>query len=375
MADEVAATAPHPTRPRKRRRDKEGRSDWRPGAPRGAIVIVLLCLALLLAALASASVGAAGIPLSRLAAAAFGSAQDGATLARDQLVLWSVRLPRIVLAAMVGALLGAAGALMQGLFRNPLADPGLVGVSAGGALAAAAAIVLGDRLVRSGGLHLPFELLPVAAFGGSLISTMLLYRIATREGRTSIATFLLAGLAVAALAMAGVGLLVFTADDRQLRDITFWTLGSLTGATWPKVMSLAPVAIALVVATPFMARSLDLLVLGEAEAFHMGVAVERLKRIAIVAVAAATGAAVSISGVIGFVGIIVPHLLRLVIGPGHRLLLPSTMLFGATLLLIADTFARTIAAPAELPIGILTALIGAPFFLSLLLRQRGVIGL
>lgn len=349
--------------------------NWRPGAPGPTSTITVLCAALILSAITSATIGAAGIPLDRLAAAAFGTGQDSAMFARDQLVLWSVRLPRIVLAAIVGALLGAAGTLMQGLFRNPLADPGLVGVSAGGALAAAAAIVFGDRLLHATGFHPPFELLPVAAFGGSLIATILLYRIATREGRTSVATFLLAGLAVGALAMAGVGLLVFTADDRQLRDITFWTLGSLTGATWPKVASLAPIVIALVVAMPFMARSLDLLVLGEAEAFHMGIAVERLKRYAIVAVAAATGAAVSISGVIGFVGIIVPHLLRLVIGPGHRLLLPASMLFGATLLMIADTFARTIAAPAELPIGILTALIGAPFFLSLLLRQRGVFGL
>lgn len=349
--------------------------NWRPGAPGATATITVLCIALILAAIVSATVGAAGIPLERLMAAAFGTGADTPLLARDQLVLWSVRLPRILLAGIVGALLGAAGTLMQGLFRNPLADPGLVGVSAGGALAAAAAIVFGDRLLHATGWRPPFELLPVAAFVGSLIATVILYRIATREGRTSVATFLLAGLALGALAMAGVGLLVFMADDRQLRDITFWTLGSLTGATWPKVASLAPIVVALVIAMPFMARSLDLLVLGEAEAFHMGIAVERLKRYAIVAVAAATGAAVSISGVIGFVGIIVPHLLRLVIGPGHRLLLPSSMLFGATLLMIADTFARTVAAPAELPIGILTALIGAPFFLSLLLRQRGVFGL
>jgi iron complex transport system permease protein len=346
---------------------------WRRGLRSPAFVIPSLCVALVVAAAIAATIGAAGIPFHRLLAAVGLAQGDPATLARDQLILWSVRAPRIALAFCVGALLAISGSIMQGLFRNPLADPGLVGVSAGGALAAASTIVLGDRLLVDYGLKLPFELLPLAAFGGSLIATMLLYRIATREGRTSIATFLLAGLAIGALAMAGVGLLVFLADDRQLRDIQFWMLGSLGGATWNKALTLLPVVVAMLLATPFIARGLDLLVLGEAEAFHMGVQVERLKRIAIVLVAAATGAAVAYAGVIGFVGIVVPHLLRLAVGPGHRLLLPSTFLLGAILLLIADTFARTLAAPAELPIGILTAVIGAPFFLVLLLRQRGTL--
>ena len=264
---------------------------------------------------------------------------------------------------------------MQGLFRNPLADPGLVGVSSGGALAAAATIVLGDKLLVGSSFKLPIGVLPVTAFLGALAITTLLYRFASREGRTSIATFLLGGLAIAALANAGIGLLVFLADDRQLRDITFWMLGSLSGATWLKVAALAPFLGALLVCLPFIARGLDILVLGEAEAFYSGVQVERLKRLSIVLVAAATGAAVSLTGVIGFVGIIVPHLVRLAIGPGHRLLLPAAMLFGASLLLAADTVARVIAAPAELPIGIVTAIIGAPFFLTLLMRQRTLIGL
>jgi len=339
------------------------------------LAIPALCVLLLLAALAAATVGAAGISFERLLAALGVIDGDPALLARDQLVLWSVRVPRIAMAVCVGALLAVAGTIMQGLFRNPLADPGLVGVSAGGALAAAATIVLGDRLMAHYAIKLPFELLPLAAFVGSLTATTILYRIATRDGRTSIATFLLAGLAIGALAMAGVGLLVFMADDRQLRDIQFWMLGSLGGATWEKAMLMAGVAGTMLLAVPWIARSLDLLVLGEAEAFHMGVEVERLKRVAIVLVAAASGAAVAFAGVIGFVGIVVPHLLRLAIGPGHRLLLPATFLFGATLLLVADTFARTIAAPAELPIGILTALVGAPFFLVLLLRNRGMLGL
>jgi iron complex transport system permease protein len=340
-----------------------------------AVVISLLLIGVLVAAAIAATIGAAGIPLHRLLAAIGLADGDHSLIARDQLVLFSVRLPRIFLAVSVGALLAVSGAIMQGLFRNPLADPGLVGVSAGGALAAAATIVLGDRLLAGSGMALPFELLPLAAFVGSLIATVLLYRIATREGRTSIATFLLAGLAIGALAMAGVGLLVFLADDRQLRDIQFWMLGSLGGATWSKAWTLAPVLFGMLASAPLIARGLDMLVLGEAEAFHMGVSVERLKRVTIVLTAAATGAAVAFCGVIGFVGIIVPHLLRLVIGPGHRMLLPAAMLLGALLMLIADTFARTIAAPAELPIGILTAVVGAPFFLALLLGRRTMIDL
>jgi iron complex transport system permease protein len=182
--------------------------------------------------------------------------------------------------------------------------------------------------------------------------------------------FLLGGLAIASLANAGLGLLVFLADDRQLRDINFWMLGSLGGATWMKVTAVAPFLVVVALATPLIARGLDLLALGETDAFHGGIDVQRLKRVCVVLVAAATGAAVSVSGVIGFVGIVVPHLLRLAIGPSHRLLLPSALLLGAALMLVADTFARTLAAPAELPIGIVTAVIGAPFFLYLLLRQR-----
>ena len=320
------------------------------------------------------TIGAAGIPLNRVAAA-FGLADgDPATVQRDWLVLWSIRLPRIAFAIVIGALLAVSGAIMQGLFRNPLADPALVGVSGGAALTTAAMIVVGDRYLASAGHSITAELMPLAAFVGALAATMLLYRIATREGRTSIAMFLLAGLAIAAIANAGLGLLVFLADDRQLRDINFWMLGSLSGATWSKVAAVTPFLVGALIAVPVIGRGLDMLVLGEAEAFYSGIPVERLKRACIVLVAAVTGAAVSLSGVIGFVGIVVPHLLRLAIGPGHRWLLPAAMLFGAALLLVADTFARTLVAPAELPIGIVTAAIGAPFFLYLLLRQRFHLG-
>jgi len=345
--------------------------------PPASLTLICLLAALAGTALVALTMGAAGIPLARLPAALglWTDASAGPTLARDQLVLWSIRIPRIAAAAMVGALLAASGAIMQGLFRNPLADPALVGVSSGGAFAAAAAIVITDSEIGQSLRFMQNQLLPIAAFAGSLVTTIVLYSIASRSGRTSIVIFLLAGIAIAAIANAGIGLLVFIADDRQLRDITFWMLGSLSGATWPKLAALAPVLGLALIACVSIARGLDVLVLGEAEAFHSGVDVERLKRISIVLVSAMTGVAVSVCGVVGFVGIVVPHLLRLMIGPAHRLLLPASMLLGAVLMVGADTLARTIVAPAEMPIGILTAAIGAPFFLGMLLRQRGLVSL
>ncbi|WP_398480205.1 FecCD family ABC transporter permease [Tardiphaga sp.] len=345
--------------------------------PSALLIVSGLVAFLLLTTVVATTIGAAGIPVARLPAA-LGLTAPGAGdafHARDQLILWSIRLPRIAVTAMIGGILGAAGAIMQGLFRNPLADPALVGVSSGGAFAAASAIVISDSRYA---VHLQFMqpvLLPLAAFLGSLLTTIILYRIATRSGRTSIAIFLLAGLAIAAIANAGIGLLVFIADDRQLRDITFWLLGSLSGATWSKAATIVPVFAIGLIGMAFIHRGLDVLILGESEAFHSGIDVERLKRICIVIISAMTGVAVSVCGVVGFVGIVVPHLLRLMIGPGHRLLLPSSIVLGASLLVGADTLARTIVAPAEMPIGILTAAVGAPIFLLILLRQRGLVGL
>ncbi|HET9902100.1 MAG TPA: iron chelate uptake ABC transporter family permease subunit [Xanthobacteraceae bacterium] len=338
------------------------------GGPAG--LLAGLALVLVAAALAAALIGAAGIPITRLPAVMGLATGDPDLVARDRLILGAVRLPRVALAAAVGALLGVSGAIMQGLFRNPLADPGLIGVSAGAALSTAAMIVIGERIVASSGTALPLGTLPAAAFVGGLVTTAVLYRLATCEGRTAVAVLLLAGIAVGALAMAGLGLLIFLADDRQLRDIQFWMLGSLGGATWDKALALAPVLAAVCAALPFFSRGLDVLALGEAEAFHMGIEVQRLKRWAVVSVAAAVGASVAFSGVVGFIGIVVPHLVRLAAGPGHRLVLPGSLLLGAALLLAADTVARIVAAPAELPIGIVTALVGAPFFLALLLRRR-----
>ncbi|MEW6435998.1 MAG: iron chelate uptake ABC transporter family permease subunit [Pseudomonadota bacterium] len=285
---------------------------------------------------------------------------------REALVVLDIRLPRILLAVVIGANLAVSGALMQSLFRNPLADPGIIGVSAGAALAAAGVIVVGDKYLPGA---LPFASLPIAAFAGALIAVLILYLIATRGRETSVATLLLAGIALGALAGAIIGFLTFVADDRQLRDLTFWSLGSLGGATWDKVAALTPPFVLLLVALPFLGRGLNALSIGEAEAFYLGISVQRLKAAIVALAALATGASVAAAGIIGFVGIVVPQLLRLVLGPDHRFLLPACALLGPALLLAADTCARTLAAPAELPIGILTAGIGAPFFLWLLLRR------
>lgn len=300
---------------------------------------------------------------------------SGALEGADRIVVYGIRFPRAVLGMLIGAALAVSGAIMQGVFRNPLADPGIVGVSAGAGLGAVSFIVLQGGVLAPVAAVFGIYSIPFAAFLGGLISTLVLYRISTRQGRTSVATMLLAGIALGALAGAFTGLLVFWADDQQLRDLTFWGLGSLAGATWTKNLMAAPLILPVIIALPLMARGLNALALGEASARHLGVDVQRFKNIAILCVAAATGASVAVSGGIGFVGIVVPHLLRLLIGPDHRFLLPASALLGAILLLFADAIARQIVAPAELPIGIVTAAAGAPFFLWILLRRRGILDL
>lgn len=293
----------------------------------------------------------------------------------EAIVLWDVRLPRLSLGILVGASLAVGGAVMQGLFRNPLADPGLVGVTAGAGLGAISAIVLAGLaplwLTGFSGDHL----VPLAAFVGAWSATMILYRVSTRQGRTSVATMLLAGLALSALASALSGILIFHADDQQLRDLTFWNLGSLGGASWAKVTTAGPIILMSICGTLFLARGLNGLALGEATAAHIGIRVQMMKSAAILAVAAATGAAVAVSGGIGFIGIVVPHLLRLATGADHRPLLINAALLGAILLVVADMIARVIIVPAELPIGIVTAVLGSPFFLWILLRKRGLVDL
>ena len=236
--------------------------------------------------------------------------------------------------------LAVAGAIMQGLFRNPLADPGLVGVSAGASLAAVTVIVLGTSLLTPIFGEVPLLALPIAAFLGALIGTVTLYRIATRRGRTSTATMLLAGIAIAALTQSATGVLVFISDDQQLRDLTFWSLGSLGGATWEKASMAALFIVPVLLLSPLLGRGLNGLLLGEAEALHVGIDIQLLKRVAIVVVAFAVGVSVAISGVIGFVGIVVPHLLRLVMGPDNTYLLPRPAVCSAPPCCSAPTLSR-----------------------------------
>jgi len=336
-------------------------------AARPALGLIILAAAFLASAVLALGIGP--VPLTpaqvlQALAASLGLAEaDPAQLA----IVTGLRLPRLVLAALVGSALALSGAIMQGLFRNPLADPSLLGISGGGTLGAVAVIVLGAAWLP---LWLVPHAQPLVAFLGALAAGLTIQRIATRDGRALVATMLLAGVAVSALTLACTGAFVFASDDRQMRDITFWTMGSVSAATWSRIGAILPFVLAQLIALPFLVRGLNALILGEREAGHLGLPVEFLKKAAVTLVALAVGAAVSVSGTIGFVGMMVPHLVRLSLGSDHRIVLPGAALLGATLLVLADVLARIVVAPAELPIGLVTALVGGPFFLGLLLRER-----
>lgn len=289
---------------------------------------------------------------------------------RDVAVLTTIRMPRTLLAAMSGAGLALSGAVLQGLFRNPLADPGIIGVSGGAALGAALAIVGAGFLPAAVRPFASGVLLPASAFATALATTIVVYRLGRGTTGPSVALMLLAGIACNAIAFAGVGFLSFVATDEQLRSLTFWNLGSVGGATWTHIAVCAAVTMPAASLLLRLASQLDALSLGFDEARHIGVDIERFKRRAVVLATLVVGVLVSLTGVIGFVGLVAPHMVRLAIGPGHRSLLPLAALLGATLLMAADLLSRTIVAPAELPVGILTTAAGAPFFLWLLVRSR-----
>jgi iron complex transport system permease protein len=340
-----------------------------------ALLTAVAASGLAVAAFLALSIGATGITLTSLprVVSAMLTGHYGADVAREQLVLLDIRLPRLLLGMFVGSALAVAGAMMQGMFRNPLADPGLIGVSSGAALAAVATIALGNRFAAPWIMAFGAYALPLSAFCGGIATTALLVGIVGRQGQLAVGTLLLAGIALAALNTALMGLIAFASDDRELRDLTLWTLGSLSGASWPKVIAVLPFAIVLVAVLPRLIRGLNGLLLGEAEAFHLGIDVEKTKRAIVVVTSAAVGAAVAVAGIVGFVGIVVPHLVRLVAGPDHRTVLPASALLGATLVLVADIFARMLVRPAELPLGVVMAIIGAPVFLHMVVR-RGVAG-
>ncbi len=349
--------------------------EWRTKlkSKRGRVVMVSLILLLIFIVLISADKGAVEISQSQIFAIILkkiGVSSAASFTIQQETTLFEIRLPRIALGALVGAALGISGAAMQGLFRNPLADPSLIGISSGAALAATAFVIIGDIVSFSvTGIFQLFSF-PLAAFAGALITTVIIYRLATYAGQTAVATLLLAGIAINALAQAFSGFLTFYSTDTQLRTITFWKLGSLGGGNWSAVLVIAPFVLLPMIFFLKLARPLNALLLGDAEAGHIGFDIEKTKKIVVVLVALSVGASVAFTGLISFVGLIVPHLLRLVIGADHRYLLPCSAILGACLLLAADFAARTLVAPAEMPIGVLTAIVGAPFFLWLLLRDR-----
>lgn len=343
----------------------------REARPRTAAFLALLAGGLLATAVLSLSVGATGISLDVLPAALAalaGTAEGGD--AHAALVLFDIRLPRTLLAMFVGGALSVAGAMMQGMFRNPLADPGLVGVSSGAALAAVTVIAFGSGFASPVLALLGTHALPIAAFFGGLLVTSLLVALSGGTRQLSTAGLLLAGIAIGALAQALMGLAAYVSDDRALRDLTLWTLGSFAGASWQKVLAVAPFAILALLLLPRVVRGLNGLLLGEAEAFHLGIDTRRIKYVIVFATAALVGSAVAVAGIIGFVGIVVPHIVRLIAGPDHTTLLPASALLGAIVTVLGDVIARVALAPAELPVGIVMALIGAPFFLHLILRRQ-----
>jgi iron complex transport system permease protein len=342
--------------------------NWRAPLPT-AIFLAALCVA---AAVAGLVVGPLDIGFSQIAGSLLhplGLDLGAVPEPQQSATVLQIRLPRVVLGLLVGAALAQAGAALQGIFRNPLADPGLVGVSSGAALAAVAVIVLGEPLHLFDRVPARF-VLPLATFAGGAAATALVLRLALVDGTTRVGTLLLAGLALNAIAGAGIGFFSQIATDTSLRSLTFWMFGSLGKAGWAEIFVAAPLLLAALVLIPRDARALDALLLGEAEAGHLGIDVESLKRRLTLLVVLAAGAAVALAGIVAFVGLIVPHLIRLWSGPGHRSLLPASALLGALLLTLADALARVAMTPAELPIGILTALIGGPFFLALLVRHR-----
>lgn len=347
---------------------------------RPAILLTLLVILLAVLVL-SAGIGAVEIPalkvLQLLTTPPFSAGWQ--SIAPDSmqqaLVFWNIRLPRLALAVMTGSALAVAGAAMQALLRNPLAEPSLVGVSGGAAVFAATAIVLGGSWMPALQSVLGEFALPAFAFAGSLSVTTLIFAISTRQGSTSVALILLAGIAIGSLCMALIGLLTFVATDVQIRVLNFWSLGSLGAATWPMVTMVVCLAGLPLIFLLKQSGALNTLALGEVQAQLLGVSVKQLSRRCIVAIALSVGAIVSVTGIIGFVGLVAPHLVRLTFGPDQRLVMPACAFVGAILVLLSDLLARTLVSPAEIPVGIITALIGVPFFLALLFRMRRKIGI
>ena len=288
----------------------------------------------------------------------------------DGVILWQIRMPRLLLSMIVGALLALCGTLVQGLFRNPLAEPGLMGVSSGATLMVVVFMVLLPGVANGLPSWLRPLLLPVVAFSGGLLATRLVMLLG-HAGTSSPLRLILAGVAFNMVAAAGIGLCAYLATNEQLRTLTFWNLGSFSAAGWDAVLITGLALCGLALLSMRLYRPLNALLLGESEARHLGFDVPRLKRRIVYLSAAGVGAAVAFTGVIGFIGLVVPHIVRMLVGPNHRRVLPLSLGFGALLTLWADWIARTVLSPAELPVGIITSLLGGPFFIYLIYRQKG----
>nr|WP_236543992.1 iron ABC transporter permease [Spiractinospora alimapuensis] len=333
---------------------------------RGPAVLTTLAVGLVAVAVVASGLGAYPVPPAEVLGSILHRAGLDLGPRPDQVaetVLWEVRFPRVLLALGVGAALGCAGAMMQGIFGNPLAEPGVIGISSGAAVGAILVIFSGLSV-------LGYWTIIASGFVFGLATTLFVYLFARSQGRTEVVTLLLTGIAVNAVAGAAIGLMINFSQSAEIQSITFWQLGSVGAANWPKVWALLPCLALGFLAVPIYARRLDLLALGEGSARHLGVNVERMRLWLIVALALLTSAAVAFAGIVSFVGLVVPHIVRMLAGPGHRVLLPASVLGGA-LLVAADLAARTVAAPAEIPLGVVTALIGGPFFFWLLRRARG----
>ncbi|WP_431624192.1 FecCD family ABC transporter permease [Enterobacter chuandaensis] len=310
--------------------------------------------------LAATGFGALHLPVSLL--------WGGSDEALRQIWL-TIRLPRVLLALVIGGSLALAGCVMQGLFRNPLADPGLLGISSGAALAVALWVVIPIALPALMMLYAPM----LAAFLGALAATVMIFLL-SQQRNSSLSRLLLVGIAINALCGAAVGVLSWLSNDAQLRQLSLWGMGSLGQAQWSTLLAVTSLMVPAVLIIWRLAGPLNLLQLGEEEAHYLGVDVATVQRILLLCSALLVAAAVAVSGVIGFVGLVVPHLMRMWLGADHRAVVPGSVLAGALLLLVADTLARTLAAPAEIPVGLLTSLLGAPWFLWLIFRRGGTHG-
>ncbi len=285
-------------------------------------------------------------------------------------VLTIIRLPRVIMALLIGSTLAVCGAAMQGLFRNPLADPALIGISSSASTATVLMIVLGGQLFAGFQTALGQYSLNIATFFGALVATVLVYRFSQQQGKTNVGIMLLAGVAINAISGALTSFITLSATDQQLRSVTFWMMGSLGGANWINVAGILPFCLCCVLVMPFFAKALNAFSLGESDAAYLGIKTERLKTTVMLLCAMGIGACVAVAGIIGFVGLIVPHIIRMAIGPEYRRLFIASALGGAVLLILADLVSRTITPPVEIPIGIITAMVGGPFFLYLLLREK-----